>query len=83
MHIGRDQTWRGAKKEIKKLEGMCSYQLYANVIAVLYKHTLTRLSQFKAPEQQKQQKPYPPPPSSKELMSPLIKYEFSPLHLKT
>lgn len=25
----------------------------------------------------------PPPPSSKELMSPLIKYEFSPLHLKT
>lgn len=37
---------------------------------------------YKSASNHKPNRP-PPPPSSKELMSPLIKYEFSPLHLKT
>lgn len=37
---------------------------------------------YKSASSHKPNRP-PPPPSSKELMSPLIKYEFSPLHLKT
>lgn len=37
---------------------------------------------YKSASSHKPNRP-PPPPSSKELMSPLMKYEFSPLHLKT